>query len=234
MNLSIYEYVPGQIWLKEYPVSFYGCRFNSRMSVVRIGDSSIMLHSPSEIDNETKKFIGNLGEVTSIVAPGNYHYLHVDSAQKAFPDAETWICPGIERKKHDLRFNWFLADSAPSAWDEQMEQVLIRGTRFMREVAFYHRASRTLILVDLIENFDDNTPGTNLMLKFWMKYVFGMWGRPMPGPEYRLGWGNTDAVRECMERILEWDFERVIMAHGELIEQNAREIVKRAWQGVLE
>jgi hypothetical protein len=30
--------------------------------------------------------------------------------------------------------------------------------RIMREIAMYRRASRTLILIDLIENFTDATP----------------------------------------------------------------------------
>ncbi len=42
----------------------------------------------------------------------------------------------------------------------------------------YHRASRTLILVDLIEDFTDATPNIGGALKFWFKYVLRMWGNP--------------------------------------------------------
>lgn len=54
----------------------------------------------------------------------------------------------------------------PADWDGEIDQVLVQGTRIMREVAMFHRASRTLILVDLIENFTDAMPHTGWTLKF--------------------------------------------------------------------
>ena len=71
------------------------------------------LHLPCEIDDSTKEAISALGEVAYIVAPGSYHYFHIPSAQAAFPDAETYICPGIERKRPELNFDWFLGDRPP-------------------------------------------------------------------------------------------------------------------------
>jgi len=31
-------------------------------------------------------------------------------------------------------------------------------------------------------------------------------------------------------KILEWDFERIIISHGDLIEENAKEVALHAWQ----
>ena len=102
----------------------------------------------------------------------------------------------------------------------------------MREVAFFHRASRTLILVDLVENFTPATPGTNLFLRIVFR-ALGMWNRPGPAPEYRFAWGDKARVREGMERILAWDFERVILSHGDVITRDARQIVAQAWRQIL-
>ena len=76
----------------------------------------------------------------------------------------------------------------------------------MREVTFFHCASRTLILADLVENFTPATPGTNLFLRIIFR-ALGMWNRPSPAPEYRFAWGDEARLRESMERILAWDFE---------------------------
>jgi len=95
--MPLTELVPGQIWVQEYPIHFAGCDFNARMTVIKISDTRLMLHSPCEIDSATKEAISALGDVVCIVAPGTYHHIHVSSAQAAFPDAETYICPGIER-----------------------------------------------------------------------------------------------------------------------------------------
>lgn len=224
------EYIDGQIWLCRYPVAFQGTEFDARMTVIRLRDGKLILHSPCEIDDHMNRAISEVGRVAYIVAPGNFHYLHVPSAQAAFPKAETFICPGVERRCPDIRFDWLLGDTAPDAWAEQLDQVLVRGNRWIWEVAFFHRLTKTLILVDLVENFTDSTPRANWLLKLWWKLVFHMWNRPKPAPEYQLGWSDKKAARASLQRILTWNFERVILAHGDLIESDAHEAVKKAWQ----
>jgi hypothetical protein len=81
-----------------------------------------------------------------------------------------------------------------------------------------------------VENFTDDTPGTNWALQFWMKWVFRMWNQPQPAPEYQLGWDNRRAVGHCLKRILAWDFQRVLLSHGEPIEKDAQHWVRMAWQ----
>ena len=60
-----------------------------------------------------------------------------------------------------------------------------------------------------------------------------MWNTPSPAPEYRLGWGYKALVRQCMMRILEWDFERVILSHGDLITRDAKRLIAHAWRKIL-
>jgi hypothetical protein len=136
------------------------------------------------------------------------------------------------RASKGLAFDFVLGDEAPPLWADELSQVALQGTRVMREVAFFHRASRTLILVDLVENFTSATPGTNLFLRTALR-ALGMWNRPSPAPEYRLAWGDKVRVRDGMERILAWDFERVILSHGDVITRDARQIVARAWRKIL-
>lgn len=224
------EYVPEQIWLKEYPIHYAGCDFNARMAVVRLPGSQLILHSPCEIDDSTKEAISALGEVAYIVSPGSYHYVHIPSAQAAFPNAETYICPGIERKRPELNFDWFLGDRPPPAWEGILDQVLVRGNKYIWEVALFHAPSRTLLLVDLIENFTDDTLNVNWQLRLWWKTVFHMWNHPKPAPEYQLGWKDKTAARKSLERILEWDFERIVIAHGDLIETDAKATALEAWK----
>lgn len=111
--------------------------------------------------------------------------------------------------------------------------MLVHGSRFIQEVAFFHRPSQTLILVDVIENYGDDTTEANAILRFWWKYVFRMWNRPKPAPEYQLGWKDKAAAKESLERILKWDFNRIIIAHGDLIEDDAKQVARNAWQTIL-
>ncbi len=227
------EYVPGAIWLCRYPVSYMGAAFDARMTVIRLRDGRLMLHSPCPIDGAMKAALSALGPIAYLVAPGTYHYLNIASAQAAFPAAETFLCPGIERKRPELKFDWLLGDTAPDSWRGQIDQVLVRGARWIWEVAFFHRDTRTLILVDLVENFTDRTPHANWALKLWWKAVFRMWNNPMPAPEYQWGWQDKPAARQSLLDILKWTFDRVIVSHGDLIETDARQTLEQAWKAPL-
>lgn len=232
MARSLEVFVPGALWLREYLVSLAGARFNARMTVIKLRGGQVVIHSPCAFDESITAEVAALGRVAAIIAPGNLHWLHVRSCQRAFPDAVTYICPGVEKRAKDLRFESVLGDEAPLLWADELSQVALQGTRLVREVAFFHRASRTLILVDLVENFTPATPGTNLFLRMILR-ALGMWKRPSPAPEYQFGWGDKVQVREGLERILAWDFERVILSHGEIIGRDARQIVTQAWRKVL-
>ncbi len=204
------------------------------MTVIRLVSGELMLHSPCNITTAVAKEISALGPVAHIVAPGNFHHMYAATAQAAFTRAKTWICPGIERRHPGLKYDGLLDDVAPADWAGEIDQALVQGTRIMREVAMFHRASHTLILVDLIENFTDATPHTGGALKFWFKYVFRMWNRPRPAPEYRMGWNDRRAAAKSLRLILAWDFDRIVLSHGDLIERSAREVAIKAWVGLLE
>jgi hypothetical protein len=226
--MGLRELVRDQIWLAAYPVSLGGTRFDARMTLARRSDGALVVHSPGPIDDAMRARIEAIGRVAVIVAPGDFHHFHVASCQRAFPEAETWICPGVERKQAALRYDGFLGDSPPPCLAADFTLAGVFG-RVMSEVAMLHRPSRTLLLVDLIENFGDETPGLNWMLKAWWK-LFRMWNVPGPAPEYRIGWRDRAAARAALERIVAWDFERIVIAHGDLIEHDAKAVARRAWR----
>ena len=97
MTYSIDAYVPGRIYIVEYPVRFGGMDLFSRMTIVRLNDGKLWLHSPCKIDALLKSEIDQLGEVAYIIAPGNFHHLYVSDLQTEYPNAETFLCPGLER-----------------------------------------------------------------------------------------------------------------------------------------
>jgi len=233
MVSSLKVFVPDALWLVEYSVSLGGARVNARMTIIKLHSGALLIHSPCAFDAALSAEVAALGPVAAIVAPGNFHWLHVSSCQQAFPDAVTYICPGVEKRAKDIRFDVLLGNEAPPLWSSELSQVSLEGTRLMREVAFFHHASKTLILVDLVENVTQATPGTNFLLRLLFRAV-GMWNRPRPAPEYWLAWGDKARVRENLERILAWDFEQVILSHGDLISQNAKQVVSRAWRTIVE
>jgi hypothetical protein len=227
------------VYIKEYPIRYAGCRFHSRMTIVKLSTGQLWwIHSPCEItpevQSELQALLGGTTVGIMIIAPGNYHHMHVASCQAAFPAAKTYICPGVETKQKNLKFDAILDETKPEdSYAADLEQVLIQGNRVMNEVAFFHKPTKTLILVDSIELIGDNTPGTNWVLRFWWKYVMRMWNVAKPAPEYQMGWKNKNQAKECMQQILEWDFESVIIAHGQNITKDAPDVVRSAWKDIL-
>lgn len=227
------ELIPNRIWLKKYPVHYAGLNFTARATVIRLTNGELWVHSPSPLGEELLDGIRGIGPVAHLVAPGSYHYFHVEAWQEAFPEAIVWICPGVERKKPDLEFDWFLADRPPDAWAEELDQVLVRGNRFIWEVVFLDRPSKTLIVTDLLENIGEKSGPVDWQLKLWWKVVFHMWDNPKPAPEYQMGWQDKRAAKRSLERILEWDFDRIVLSHGENIESDPKAVLRKAWAGPL-
>ena len=223
------ELVSDRIWLKKYPVHYAGLDFYARTTVVRLSNGELLVHSPSPINEVLVDRIREIGPVAHLIAPGSYHYFYVAAWQEAFPEAMVWICPGVERKQPDLEFDGFLSDHAPNAWAEELDQVLVRGNRLIWEVVFLDRPSRTLIITDLLENIGEKSGAVGWQFKLWWKAVFHMWDNPKPAPEYQMGWKDRRAAKHSLERILEWDFDRIILSHGENIESDAKAVLRKAW-----
>ena len=118
-----------------------------------------------------------------------------------------------------------LLDDAPPAWAGQIDQLVFRAMPLLNEVVFFHRPSRTLILTDLA--FNVHHPGSlagRLLLQ--LDGVYRQFG---------LGWAerllvrDRGAARAAIDRILRWDFERIVVAHGEVLERDGKETLRAAF-----
>ena len=229
-SAELQELVGGQIWTTDYPVRFGGMDISARTTIVRLADGSLWVHSPGSIDDLLASRLDALGPVKHIVAPGTFHYLHVEEFRQRYSDASVWICPGIESKVPNLAYDHILDDhDAPPAWSGQIDQQLVRGAKLIRETAFLHRTSRTLILTDLLENIGDDSGPVDWKLRMWWKVVFRMWNHPKPAPEYQVSTKHKGLMKRCLEQVLSWDFDRVILSHGENITAGAKQAVRDAW-----
>ncbi len=228
--MALRAVVPGRIWVAPFPVQYAGMHFLTRMTLVRLQDGRLWLHSPIPIDEALEAEIRSLGEVAYIVAPGTFHHLWVSRAMRVWPDARTFACPGLASKRPDLVFDAVLADRAEPEWEADFDQARFRGNNVIREVIFLHRPSGTLIVVDLLENFQDDTPGVDCWLR-WSFKLFGLWGRAVPAPEYLMFTWDKRSSEQVVQRVLSWDFQRVILAHGELLEgPGVKDVVREAWR----
>ena len=129
--------------------------------------------------------------------------------------------------RKELRYTGILDDSAPPAWANELDQLLFQGSSLIKEAIFFHKASGTVILDDLIQShpFLKGMPFHNALVRFG-----GI--RPPGGvaKDIRLTFTNRPLARQSLEKLLSWDFDRLIIAHGPCIEKGAKMIVERAFQ----
>jgi len=222
---------PG-IWIADGPaVPFFTMPYPLRMSVIRLENGDLFIHSPIQPDDELMNAVAALGRVRHLVSPNKLHHLYMSDWKARFPGALLYASPGLRAKRKDIVFDTALGDEGPAAWAGQIDQRVFRGSFFMEEVVFFHRASRTLILADLIENFPaDHFTG-------WQKWLARMIGIVQPDVgmprDWRLTVLNRKRARECIAAIAAWKPEKIIVAHGDCIEENAGAALKRAfgWLG---
>jgi len=218
------------LWVAERPQRFYGLEVGTRMTVIRLPPDSLLLHSPVALDTRLCTALDAIGRVRFVVAPNRVHHLYAGRVVERYPDARLWVAPGVERKRPDLVYVAVLGDEAPAEWRGQVDQVFFRGRPYENEVVFFHRASRTLILCDLAFNFG---PRAALPTR-WLMQLLRSYGRF--GPSTLDPWLIRDrgAARASLERILSWDFDRVVVAHGDVLEHGGREALRHGYRWLLE
>jgi len=211
------------IWTTTRLQRFWGIETGTRMNIVELRPGELFVHCPVALDAETRSAVDALGRVRAVVSSSLYHHLYAGDWMKAYPDASFFACPGLEKKRADLRFNHVLDDRPHELWNGVLDQLFF-SARFEKEVVFFHRQSRTLVTADILLNLSEHPSRLTRISAFLM-------GNTGPGKGYleRIAVRDWKLGRKQVDRMLEWDIERILIAHGALIESNGREVLRDAY-----
>jgi hypothetical protein len=95
----------------------------------------------------------------------------------------------------------------------------------VREVVFCHQESHTLIVADLVQSADSGSP----LLTRLVKSLTGTYERPgLPLP-FRFGFRDKAAARASLERILSWDYDRIVLCHGPIVKSGGKAVFREAY-----
>jgi hypothetical protein len=219
------------VWIVDSgPINAMGARLPVRMTVLRLKDGGLLLHSPTRFDPELGRALEALGTIRHLIAPTIAHWMFLDGWQRAYPEATTWAVPALrgraQVRKSGVRIDADLGHGAPDAWRDEIEQGLVRGGAGFEEAWFLHKPSRTLLLADLVENLQPSklTPMTAAAMR-------AAWAtRATTGLHVRaaLGLGGRTA-REAIKTMLATEPERVVIAHGDVFTKDAAAQLRRAF-----
>ena len=213
------------IWELDRPEKIGLVQFNHRMTVVRLASGSLWVHSPVHLDSAIQASLDSLGKVENLVASSTFHDLHWPEYFAAYPEARFYCAPGVKEEHPELPFHEHLTDALPDAWSAEIDQLLVSGMPKVNEFAFLHRPSRTLIVADLLFNLGRNLDLFSGVL-FWL---FGTYGRIAVSRLFKSFIKDRAVMRRSIDQLLLWDFDRIVVGHGEIITADARQSLERAY-----
>lgn len=234
--INVYKPLSRDIGVVDGPFEYFtvaGVRmpmpFTTRMTVIRLGNDDLFLHSPVAFEEDLAAELRGMGTVRHLISPNQWHYAHIGEWQRAFPNALAWASPGVRRRaraRHiDVHFTRKLAEQPPVEWRNEIDQALVPGGIF-KEFIFFHKASETLILTDTIMNLEldkMDQPWRAFARLSGMYYPHGQifFGMRLPILLQRR------KARTVWQKIRSWRPQRIVLSHGRCFEANADMVLRR-------
>lgn len=236
--LNTLKAIAENVWIVDGPLIKFGpplvkMPFPTRMTVIRLKDG-LFIHSPTHLTEDLKAQIETLGPVRWIIGPNRIHYWWIPYWHAAFPDAEIWLAPRIlEQAGEHIDFDTQeIAGETGYPWDSEIRTLPVSGD-YMTEVEFFHPESSTLILTDFIENFEpERQEGWFMRVVTRLGGVAAPYGS-MPRDMRVTFRRQKSQLKAAIEKMIDWNPKRVIIAHGKWFEQEGAAELKRAFSWIL-
>jgi hypothetical protein len=213
------------LFVMDVPFRMGGMELGGRMTVMRLPDGGLWLHSPVKMDAAARGAVDALGPVRFLVAPNVMHHVFLGDWAAAYPSAKVLAPAGLRQKRKDLRIDVELSDVMDVGQSPDIELLLAHGIPKLEEFVFLHRPSRTLLMTDLAFNIHDSSSWlTRTYLKLCKAY-----GRLAPTWLLKSMVKDKAALRSWRDRVLTWDFDRVVPCHGQVLESGGRDAMREAF-----
>jgi hypothetical protein len=219
------EKISEGLWHQAAPQSFYGLQMGTRMTVVRLQGGGLLIHSPISLTPALKAEVDAIAPVRHIVAPSRFHHLYAGEWKSAYPQALLHAAVGVAKHRKDLAIDQELRGDPHPEWQQDLESTFLAGT-MLNETVFLHRPSRSLIVADLLENFETSPHWpTRTYLK-----LAGVHGKAALSSPLRMAFRDKKRARRVIDEILGWDFDRIVLAHGKIIESGGNEALRDGYR----
>lgn len=207
-----------------YPLKMLGADLRRNVTIIRLRSGKLVIHSTGPFSPEDVAKIRELGEPGWILDGILRHDTFARDGREAFPTIPYLAPEGFAK---EVGFPTQPIVPAPAEWDGELLALEIQGAPIARDIAMLHVPSRTLILTELLFNFGS---GESLWTKLLLNAAIGF--HHHPGMTRPVKWGVKDkaAFQQSLATILSWDFDRVIVGHGDVIESGGKEKVREGLQ----
>ena len=222
------------LWVIDHPFRMPGgIELGARTTLVRLSDGGLWLHSPGPLTPAIQAWLEENGPVRAIVAPNLLHHLFLAETVAAFPEASIYGPDGLAAKigeKLGAGVHIHTLDPQQLPWANELECLLVPGCPAMNELVFLHAKSRTLILTDLAFNIQHaNSLITRIFLR--INGALGHFGPSRLAKAFFMK--DRPQVRAGIEQLLAWNFDRVVVSHGEVLETGGSKALRESYDRLL-
>ena len=214
------------LWTLAHPLRLGLVEFDHVMTVVQLDDNQLWIHSPVTYSPALAQALEALGTPAFFIAPNTFHDLYWKAWFEAYPQARFYAVPGVREAHTELPFTDVLTNKPPTEWRDAFDQHLVGGVPKINEIAFFHPASNSVILTDLVFNYETD-PGFNFATRCMLKMAGTYNRRCAVSRLLRLYLRDKAAVRRSIDEIADWDFERLIVGHGQPLETKGRHALRQ-------
>ncbi|KAF8206810.1 hypothetical protein K438DRAFT_1577501 [Mycena galopus ATCC 62051] len=220
--------------------------FGGRSTAIRLSTGEVWVLASTPLTPDTKSAIDNLGPVKYvffnrwIMAADAVHHLFLGQFRNAYPDAKLIGVEALieKKKKEGLIFDGAYGKDAPNTqygFEDEIYAWCVSRYAFLnfltvypfnyfsgfrnKDVAWFHAASETLIVADLMFNLPGNEQYSRSKSspKLPILGSLGPWGSTHKYFVWGLGKDKAAMTRDA-KTVLGWAPKRIIMCHGDVIE----------------
>lgn len=213
------------------PLSLLGVNLGTKMSIIKLNHSDLAIYSPIKLTDDVRRAVDSFGNVRMIIAPNSLHHLYLKEFIQAYPQADAFGSAGLIKKRRDLPKLRLLDKAALDRLMPHCMSLQIPLAKAFEETVLLHHQSKTLVVTDLAFHLH----GQSLWERFVLN-LYGMNGKFGPTIAERMMVRKRHGIVDpLVQKIMTWDFERVVMAHGRVVEHGGREAFTKAfssWRAV--
>lgn len=213
------------VWTDTAPVRILGMRLAATMTVLRLEDGRLLLHSPVAMTIERRAAVEALGPVAHLYAPNSFHHLHIGEWAAGFPSARLHAPAGLAKKRPDLRIDRTHPGAAEPAFAGVVDELHVGGLRLGESVLFF-RPARILVVADLVHNIGRPR---HLWTRLYAR-AMGFCDRVALSRMIRFtAVSDREALRRSLDEVLALPFDGVIVGHGAPLTAGAKGALAAAY-----
>jgi hypothetical protein len=196
------------VWLLTYPLTLMGVEVGRNVTILRLDDSRLVIHSTGPVGPKDEAAIRQLGQPAWLVEAMLRHDTFAREGLATFPGIP-YLAP--EGFSEVISYPTLPLIPPPDEWSGQIQVLELRGVPSMRETVVLHVKSGTLIVADLAMNF----PGDQTLWKeLLLKVAVGKHHAPGISRAFKTMVKDEVALKESIAQMMRWKFDRLIVGHG--------------------